>query len=76
MKYINVLMMALLLQSCASNVLKVEDKESYETSKLYDPPTIHLIEGTHYQFQEGMLDGRGQKFHSNASYRDAAILSN
>lgn len=67
--------MALLLQSCASSVLRVDEKESYQMSTLYDPPTVHLIEGVTYQFKEGTLMGRDQKFHSDASYRDAIILT-
>jgi hypothetical protein len=74
MKFISALMMVLLLPSCGSNVLRVGEKESYEQSTLYDPPTIHLLPHVQYQFKEGKLMGRGQKFHSDASYRDAAIL--
>jgi hypothetical protein len=74
MKYTIALMMVVLLPNCGSSVLKLGDKESYEQSSLYDPPTIHLKLGQIYQFEEGQLEGRGQKFHSDASYRDAVIL--
>jgi hypothetical protein len=43
-------------------------------SSLYDPPTITLVDGQVYHFKEGQLEGRGQKFHSDYSYRRAIII--
>ena len=61
---------AVLLQSCA---LKDSQRDLNE-SALYDPPTVTLIEGFKYPFAEGTLMGRGQKFHSDYSYRRAVII--
>lgn len=66
----SLLLMALLLPSCG---LKGSRKDLNE-SALYDPPTVTLINGKVYQFQEGKLPGRGQKFHSDYSYRRAIII--
>ena len=65
-------LMALLLASCGSSVST--DASSANASALYDPPTVHLIEGKVYQFEEGQLIGRGQRFHSDFSYRRAIII--
>ena len=62
--------MAVLLQSCA---LKDSQRDLNE-SALYDPPTVTLIDGVTYPFAEGTLQGRGQKFHSDYSYRRAVII--
>lgn len=62
--------MAVLLQSCA---LKDSQRDLNE-SAMYDPPTVTLIEGFKYPFVEGTLMGRGQKFHSDYSYRRAVII--
>jgi hypothetical protein len=70
MKLIALLLMAALLQSCA---WKDSARDSNE-SALYDPPTVTLIEGVKYQFKEGVLEGRGQKWHSDYSYRRAIII--
>jgi len=35
---------------------------------------VTLIDGVTYQFKEGQLKGRGQKFHSDYSYRRAIII--
>ena len=61
---------AVLLQSCA---LKDSQRDLNE-SALYDPPTVTLIDGVTYPFAEGTLMGRGQKFHSDYSYRRAVII--
>ena len=48
---------------------------SVNASSLYDPPTITLVEGRTYEFQEGSLVGRkNHKFHSDYSYRRAIII--
>ena len=61
---------AVLLQSC---VLK-GSRNALNESALYDPPTVTLIDGVTYPFAEGTLQGRGQKFHSDYSYRRAVII--
>ena len=72
MKLIPLLLTVLLLQSCVS-------KDSppdlpINASALYDPETIHLLEGIEYKFAEGTLIGRGQRFHNDYSYRRAVII--
>ena len=62
----------LLLQSCALNAWR--NDSSLNESALLDPPTVTLAEGVTYQFKEGQLKGRGQKFHSDYSYRRAIII--
>ena len=72
MKLIALLLMVALLPNCALNDL-VGDSALNE-SAIYDPPTITLIQGYDYPFKEGNLMGRGQKFHSDYSYRRAIIV--
>ena len=74
MKWISSLLLVLLLPSCVLNDL-VGDSALNE-SAIYDPPTITLIKGYDYPFTEGNLMGRGQKFHSDYSYRRAIIIGN
>tara|TARA_R110000851_G_scaffold126371_8_gene257774 strand:- start:7899 stop:8135 length:237 start_codon:yes stop_codon:yes gene_type:complete len=62
----------LLLPSCGSNALR--NDSSLNESALLDPPTVALVDGVTYQFKEGQLKGRGQKFHSDYSYRRAIII--
>lgn len=64
--------MVLLLPSCGSNVWQVDS--SLNESALYDPPTVTLIDGEVYNFHEGQMQGKGQKFHSDYSYRRAIII--
>ena len=59
-----------LLQSCVWN----DSQNALNASALHDPPTVTLIEGFKYPFVEGTLMGRGQKFHSDYSYRRAIII--
>ena len=59
-----------LLQSCVWN----DSPNDLNESAMYDPPTVTLIEGFKYPFVEGTLMGRGQKFHSDHSYRRAIII--
>ena len=73
-KLISSLLLVLLLPSCGLNDL-VGDSALNE-SAIYDPPTVTLIEGYDYPFTEGNLMGRGQKFHSDYSYRRAIIVGN
>jgi hypothetical protein len=72
MKLTALLLMVALLPSCVLNDL-VGDSALNE-SAIYDPPTITLIQGYDYPFKEGNLMGRGQKFHSDYSYRRAIII--
>jgi hypothetical protein len=73
-KLIALPLMVALLPSCALNDL-VGDSALNE-SAIYDPPTVTLIKGYDYPFKEGNLMGRGQKFHSDYSYRRAIIIGN
>lgn len=66
------LLTVLLLPSCVSNAWR--NDSSLNESALLDPPTVTLIDGVTYQFKEGVLVGRGQKFHSDYSYRRAIII--
>lgn len=65
-------LMAVLLQSCGSSAWG--EGSGLNESALLDPPTVTLLEGVEYQFKEGKLKGRGQKFHSDYSYRRAIII--
>ena len=71
-KLIGLLLMAVLLPSC--NLSDLAGDSSLNESAIYDPPTITLIQGYDYPFKEGNLMGRGQKFHSDYSYRRAIII--
>ena len=64
--------MVLLLPSCGLKGL--QNDSSLNETALYDPPTVTLIEGVRYHFNEGQVEGRGQKFHSDYSYRRAIII--
>jgi hypothetical protein len=70
MRLMSLLPMVVLLQSCVSKGWE----NDLNKSALYDPPTVTLIDGQNYQFKEGNLPGRGQKFHSDYSYRRAIII--
>lgn len=72
MKLIVLLAMVVLLPSCVLNDLAGDS--ALNESAIYDPPTITLIKGYDYPFKEGNLMGRGQKFHSDFSYRRAIII--
>ena len=73
-KLISSLLMVALLPSC--NLRDLAGDSSLNESAIYDPPTISLIKGYDYPFVEGNLMGRGQKFHSDFSYRRAIIIGN
>lgn len=66
------LLTVLLLPSCALRDWAYE--YDLNGSALFDPPTVTLINGEPYRFKEGVLAGRGQKFHSDYSYRRAIII--
>jgi hypothetical protein len=72
MKLMISLLMGLLLPSCGF-FDSGRDSNANE-SALYDPPTVRLIEGTTYRFEEGIVKGRGQKMHSHYSYQQAVII--
>lgn len=66
------LLTVLLLPSCVLRDWAYE--YDLNGSALLDPPTVTLVDGQVYRFKEGQLDGRGQKFHSDYSYRRAIII--
>jgi hypothetical protein len=72
MKSTSLLLAALMLTNCVSKPSASDSAAN--ASALYDPETIHLIEGKEYQFKEGILTGRGQRFHNDYSYRRAVII--
>jgi hypothetical protein len=74
MKWTLWLPMALLLPSCGLSGLLRGSGASANASALYDPPTVTLLPDMVYRFAEGTLAGRGQKFHSDYSYRRAVII--
>ena len=74
MKWIVLLLTVALLPSCVWKDLAGDS--ALNESAIYDPPTITLIKGYDYPFKEGNLMGRGQKFHSDFSYRRAIIIGN
>lgn len=64
MKFLSFLLTLLLLTSCAFNNLSKDDQRILNSSALYDPPSVTLLDGVEYQFLEGKVTGRGQKFFS------------
>ena len=72
MKSTLLLLMVLLLPSCAWKDLA--SASNANASALYDPPTITTLPGEVYRFKEGELTGRGEKWHSDYSYRRAIII--
>ncbi len=74
MKCIALLCLVLLLPSCESRRLQNANNERVNRSALYDPPTVTLIPGKTYQFEEGVLTGDNQRFHSEYSYLRALII--
>ena len=74
MKLTLLLLPLLTLQvSCVSKGSWRANRDTLNNSALYDPMEIHLIKGKTYQFEEGTLVGRGQKFHSDYSFREMLI---
>lgn len=76
MKWIASLLLAMLLPSCGWSVCQKDANASLNRSALYDPPTVTLVQGKIYEFNEGTLTGNGQKFHSDYSYIRALIIGN
>ena len=75
MKNYALLILAALLTSCGLKSSPVVlNERRINDSALYDPPTVHLIDGEVYTFKEGMLNGTGQAFHSHYSYMRAVII--
>jgi len=72
MNWIGSLLLAMALVSCGWSGSRKDSSES----ALYDPVTVTLKPSVRYQFVEGALEGRGQKFHSQYSYERAVIIGN
>jgi len=68
------LMLAVLSTSCSLSKWNSSSAASVNASALYDPPTVTLLPDKVYQFAEGTLAGRGQKFHSHHSYLRAVVM--
>lgn len=73
-RFLILVMTALLMQSCVWKQSQKEKIEQVNNSALYDPPSVTLIKNKEYQFEEGVISGRGQIYHSNYSYIRALII--
>lgn len=73
-RYLNLLPVALLLTSCGWKSSARDRTDSINSSALYDPPSVTLKKGEQYQFEEGVLTGRGQKFFSEYRYLRAITI--
>jgi uncharacterized surface protein with fasciclin (FAS1) repeats len=60
------------LASCVSSGSRNASNES----ALLDPDHVTLKPSVQYHFVEGVVEGRGQKFHSQYSYERAVIIGN
>jgi len=60
----------ILLVSCGSS----SSTQDANNSALYDPPFVTLTEGKQYQFKQGTLEGRGQRFYSQFYYKRALTI--
>jgi hypothetical protein len=69
-------LMVLLLPSCGWRGWRSERNATLNDSALLDPVTITMLPSIRYQFKEGVVVGRGQKFHSDYSYQRAVIIGN
>ena len=74
MRYLILLPVALLLTSCGWKSSAKERDALINISSLYDPPSVTLIKGKEYKFDEGVLIGSGQKFHSHYRYMRAIAI--
>jgi hypothetical protein len=72
MNLIGSLVLAMGLASCAWNGSRSDSNES----ALYSPDHVTLKPGVVYHFQEGILVGNLQKYHSQYSYQRAIIIGN
>jgi hypothetical protein len=70
MNWIGSLLLVMALASCGLNGSRNASNES----ALYDPDHVTLKKGVYYSFEEGVLMGRLQKFHSQYSYQRAVIV--
>jgi len=70
MKLFLPLTVTILLVSCGSN----SSTQDANNSALYDPPFVTLSEGVQYQFEQGTLEGRGQRFYSQFYYKRALTI--
>ncbi len=75
-RLIVLLLMVLLLPSCGWSGWRSERNATLNDSALLDPVTITMLPSIRYQFKEGVVVGRGQKFHSDYSYQRAVIIGN
>ena len=73
-RYLILLPVALLLTSCGWKSSAKERDALINISALYDPPLVTLIEGEEYKFEEGVLTGSGQRFHSHYRYLRAIAI--
>ena len=74
MRYLLLAFLTLTLASCGWNYSTRDADELINASSLYDPPSVTLIKGIEYQFKEGKLTGRDQRFYSQYSYSRALII--
>ena len=72
MNWIGLLLLAMVLPSCGWSVWRKGSNES----ALYDPVTVTLKPSVKYYFVEGVLEGKGQRYHSQYSYERAIIIGN
>ena len=72
MNWIGSLLLVMALANCGWS----DSRKGSNESALYDPVTVTLKPSVRYQFVEGELEGRGQKFHSQYSYERAVIIGN
>lgn len=70
MRLIGSLVSGMLLASCGLN----DSHRGLNESALYDPDHVTLKAGVSYDFAEGKLIGRMQRFHSQYSYQRAVII--
>jgi hypothetical protein len=70
MKLISSLASVMVLVSCVSS----GSRSALNESALYDPDHVTLKPGVSYDFQEGILIGHMQRFHSQYSYQRALII--
>ena len=73
-KYLILPLVVTLLTSCGWKSTSSVEDAAVNTSALYDPPVVTLTMGKTYQFEEGQVDGRGQKFHSHYRYLRAITI--
>ena len=67
-------LMPLALTCCGSSALTESEAERLNSSSLYDPPSVVLVEGRPYRFAEGVLTGRGQRFYSQHAFSTALAV--